>query len=120
MNVYVFRYHAKPTKGSPHYEDIGGAYVGVYVLDENKKNAEKKAIAHLMEAAWMVVSSEKELVLNDELVLEYRINVRAMYERAKRVGIFSSFSAYPKEDRPDGFVEIRPVGKSSFGSSSEH
>lgn len=119
MDVYVFVYHAKPTKGSPEFEAVGGAHVDIWVYDVSRESADLRARSYLMDLAWQVLEVERELVLNDEQIVDYREDAQANYFQAKTRGISAFFAAYPPVDRDDDVVVIRPLGKTPDGSGSD-
>ena len=110
MDVFVFVYKAIPTTGSPEFGKVGGAHAEIWVVDSSKESAEIKAKARLIDLAWDIVELENELVLNDELIQNYREDTQATYRRARQEGIYEFFVAYPPEDRDDDLVEVRPLG----------
>jgi hypothetical protein len=109
MDVYVFIYKAVPTRGSLEYGKVGGAHAEIWVVDSSKESAEIKAKTRLIDLAWDLIELENELVLNDELILNYPEDTQASYHRAKQEGIYEVFVAHPPEDREDGVVEIRSL-----------
>lgn len=120
MEVYVFVYHVKPTKGSPEYGKVGGAHADIWVFESSREAAEIKALSYLMDYAWEVIEVERKLVLDDEQIVQYRPDVQANYHQAKNRGISLFFSGYPPEDLEDGAVEIRPLSKYPANSGSKH
>lgn len=120
MAVYVFAYHAKPTKGSPQYGKMAGAHVDIWVHDDARESAETRALAHLMDCAWVVISAEGEAVLHDGQISQQDKDVQACYFRAKRDGIFAFFSAYLPERPSNGGGELRAIENPPKGSDSIH
>jgi len=109
MDVYVFVYHAKPTKGSPEHGVVGGAHVNIWIYDSSHEAAETKAISFLMDLSWEIIEAERELLIDDEQIALSREVTRENYFLAKELGMSALFFAYPSEDTDDYLVEIRSI-----------
>lgn len=120
MEVYVFVYHAKPTLVSPEFGKVGGAHVDVWVQESSRKAAETKANEHLIDLGWQILELERELVIQDEQISQYREDAQASYYQAKSGGISSFFAGYPHTDREDDLVEIRSLSEPHVSSKTKH
>ncbi|MGY0646317.1 MAG: hypothetical protein ACW7DN_17250 [Paraglaciecola chathamensis] len=118
--VYVFVYHLKPTIACSEFGKVGGAHVDIWVHDSSRDSAETKAKSHLFDYGWQILEVERELVIDDEQIRDYREDAQANYYQAKIHGISAFFCAYPIQDRDDDVVEIYSLGDPPNSSKQKH
>jgi len=117
MGIYCFHVKAEPLPDSEHAADIGGAFVNIWVMDESIEHARMKADAYLAQYGWVPLDYEYSLEPTLEQISKLDQPEHQNYEAGKRNGISAVFSAWPKETRPEGVIELRsmtpriPIGK---------
>lgn len=109
MDVYVFVYHAKPTKGSPEHGVVGGAHVDIWIYDSSRELAESRAISYLMDLSWEIIEAERDLIIDDEQIALCPAGALENYLQAKEQGMSALFFAYPSANTDDDVIEFRLI-----------
>lgn len=120
MEVYVFVYQIKPTKGSPEFTKVASATAEIWVYEKSRDVAETKALSHLLDFAWEVIEVEDEIVMHDEQIQHYRIEAQLDFQKAKSLGFHSNFYGCRHEDSEEDSVEIRPLSSPFNRSNNTH
>jgi len=118
MDVYVFDIIATPTPLSPEYDIIQCAYVDIWVYDSSREHAEIKAQSYLMDLGWKWSLLEKELVLNDVEIEQYREDAQANYYQAKQEGVSVCFMA--EMDSNSNLLEVLVLQNPVLPVSTSH
>jgi len=80
-------------------------------MAQSSAEAEAKARSHLMDYAWISGGVEFSRQPPDDIIAQLGTEERALYEKARRLGIASEILSWPKDKRPPGTpTVVRSMG----------
>jgi len=104
---FFFVINAEPTAASSAAQDVKYALVHIWVIASSLEAAKTKAMAYLMDYAWIAKEVEFECVPDDGQIAHLDTDEKHNYLKAVRFGLSAQFLAVPKADRPQGEIEVR-------------
>jgi len=115
---FFFSISVTPTAATLQASDIKGGVAHVWVMASSYREAESKALAHLMDYAWIAGTVEFSQQPPADTIARLGGEEKALLEKALRQGIASELLVWPKDKRPpDTPIEVRSMGPPPTGGS---
>lgn len=105
LQVFHIEVTAKPTDLAPHFDEVAGAHVIVWVKAKNPNDALNKALFHVGKQNWLVVSVSAGPVPLLQSDITGNAEAVQMYADAQLRGVASMFFAWSR----DGSISRGPV-----------
>jgi hypothetical protein len=99
MTTYLVRHTCRPKPGTDAFVQFSKAYVFVWVLDDTQVDAEQRAVRHIDEQGWSIISHDGVYVFDREIAAKDPFNLAA-FNKVQRLGITAEFITSPAGDAP--------------------
>lgn len=94
MEIFAFRFKAKPDPGHPNYVQCSGASAEVFVVgNETEAEAEAKARDHVEKQGWIIEELVVACLVPKEALSGFGPNIALAISRALQHGVASVFHA---------------------------
>lgn len=105
MNTYFFHIAAEPLPGNEQTEHIASALAQVWMVADDPRQAENKALAVVAEFGWAPLKVEDSFVIDPEILAVVDQQFLTQYEKARSFGYvvlfhFMARKGLPADDQP--------------------
>ena len=94
MKPYLFRVRAVPRRRHPQADDLAGAYIHVWVLDNAFEAARERVSPFLADCHWRIEEWLNEFRITEAQIERLNPSEAANYKRALEAGISADFHSW--------------------------
>lgn len=94
MKPHFFLFKAKPSINNPQYENLLGAYIRVWVIDEKIGSAEIRAREYLQKYLWELTSLDIATEMHVEQLSQLGKQESDLYQKVLKYGISAAIHAW--------------------------